>query len=215
MRSALRTLVILLALAGLAPSVARAQPADRFQPNELVDEGHRFFGGVSRGLATIIEKAVAQWGLPNGYVLGEEAGGAFIGGLRYGEGTLYTKNAGDLRVYWQGPTLGWDVGGEGARTMMLVYNLPATQAIYQRFGGVDGSAYFIGGFGMTALTANNIVLVPIRPASGCASAPMSAISSSRRRRPGTRSDAADTASQVGLAPTCALMVPKSGKPDFG
>jgi hypothetical protein len=166
MRSALRTLVILLALAGLAPSVARAQPADRFQPNELVDEGHRFFGGVSRGLATIIEKAVAQWGLPNGYVLGEEAGGAFFGGLRYGEGSLYTKNAGDLRVYWQGPSLGWDVGGEGARTMMLVYNLPATQAIYQRFGGVDGSAYFIGGFGMTALTANNIVLVPIRAGVG-------------------------------------------------
>jgi hypothetical protein len=166
MRSALRTLVILLALAGLAPSIARSQPADRFQPNELVDEGHRFFGGVSRGLATIIEKAVAQWGLPNGYVLGEEAGGAFFGGLRYGEGSLYTKNAGDLRVYWQGPSLGWDVGGEGARTMMLVYNLPATQAIYQRFGGVDGSAYFIGGFGMTALTANNIVLVPIRAGVG-------------------------------------------------
>jgi hypothetical protein len=166
MRSALRTLVILLALASLAPSVARAQPADRFQPNELLDEGHRFFGGVSRGLATIIEKAVAQWGLPNGYVLGEEAGGAFFGGLRYGEGSLYTKNAGDLRVYWQGPSLGWDVGGEGARTMMLVYNLPATQAIYQRFGGVDGSAYFIGGFGMTALTANNIVLVPIRAGVG-------------------------------------------------
>jgi hypothetical protein len=166
MRSALRTLVILLALAGLAPSVARAQPADRFEPTELVDAGHRFFGGVSRGLATIIEKAVAQWGLPNGYVLGEEAGGAFFGGLRYGEGSLYTKNAGDLRVYWQGPSLGWDVGGEGARTMMLVYNLPATQAIYQRFGGVDGSAYFIGGFGMTALTANNIVLVPIRAGVG-------------------------------------------------
>ena len=141
-------------------------PSDRFEPNELVDAGHRFFGGVSRGLATIIEKAISQWGLPNGYVLGEEAGGAFVGGLRYGEGSLYTKNAGDLRVYWQGPTLGWDFGGEGARTMMLVYNLPATQAIYQRFGGIDGSAYFIGGFGMTALTANNIVVVPIRSGVG-------------------------------------------------
>ncbi len=66
---------------------------------------------------------------------------------------LYTKNAGDLKVYWQGPSIGFDFGGEGARTMMLVYNLPATEAIYERFGGVDGSAYFIGGFGMTALTA--------------------------------------------------------------
>ena len=167
MRSALRTLVAVLALAVLMPGLARAQQAnDRFEANELVDAGHRFFGGVSRGLATIIEKAVSQWGLPNGYVLGEEAGGAFFGGLRYGEGSLYTKNAGDLKVYWQGPSLGWDVGGDGARTMMLVYNLPATQAIYQRFGGIDGSAYFIGGFGMTALTANNIVLVPIRAGVG-------------------------------------------------
>ena len=121
---------------------------------------------MSRGLAQVVEKAVSQWGLPNGYILGEEAGGAFVGGLRYGEGMLYTKNAGDLKVYWQGPSIGWDFGGEGARTMMLVYNLPATGAIYERFGGIDGSAYFIGGFGMTALTANNIVLVPIRSGVG-------------------------------------------------
>ena len=139
---------------------------NNFTPGELVSTGHRFFGTVSRGLASVIETAVSQWGQPNGYVLGEEAGGAFFGGLRYGEGVLYTKNAGDLKVFWQGPTLGWDFGGEGARTMMLVYNLPATEAIYQRFAGVDGSAYLVGGFGMTALTANDIVLVPIRSGVG-------------------------------------------------
>ena len=147
------------------PGQPQAQ-GQEFSPNEIVDAGHRFFGGVSRGLATIVEKAVSQWGLPNGYVLGEEAGGAFVGGVRYGDGTLYTKNAGDLRVFWQGPSLGFDAGADGARTMMLVYNLPRTAAIFDRFGGVDGSAYFIGGFGMTALTANNIVLVPIRSGVG-------------------------------------------------
>jgi len=131
-----------------------------------VNAGHRFFGTVSRGLATVIETAVSQWGQPNGYVLGEEASGAFFGGLRYGEGMLYTKNAGDLKVFWQGPTIGYDLGGEGARTMMLVYNLPATEAIYQRFAGIDGSVYVVGGFGMTALTANDIVLVPIRSGVG-------------------------------------------------
>ncbi len=147
---------------------ATATPAwaGPFEPGELVSAGHKFFGNVSRGLASVIERAVSQWGLPNGYVLGEEGSGAFVAGLRYGEGTLYTKNAGDLRVYWQGPSVGFDWGGDGARTMTLVYNLPATNAIYQRFVGIDGSAYIIGGFGMTALTANNIVLVPIRSGIG-------------------------------------------------
>jgi hypothetical protein len=149
------------------PPAPRPQPSpNTYGPDELVGAGHRFFGNVSRGLASVIERAVSQWGLPNGYVLGEEGSGAFVAGLRYGEGTLYTKNAGDLHVYWQGPSVGFDWGGDGARTMTLVYNLPATNAIYQRFGGIDGSAYIIGGFGMTALTANNIVLVPIRSGLG-------------------------------------------------
>jgi hypothetical protein len=154
-----------LLLASLTAQPAAAQQT-QFSSNEILDAGHRFFGGVSRGLAQVVEKAFSQWGLPNGYILGEEAGGAFVAGLRYGEGTLFTKNAGDLRVFWQGPSVGFDAGGDGARTMMLVYNLPATEAIYERFAGIDGSAYFIGGFGMTALTANNVVLVPIRSGVG-------------------------------------------------
>jgi hypothetical protein len=150
------------------PSGAPPRPpaSGQFSGVEVIDAGHHFFGSVSRGLATIVEKAGSQWGQPNGYILGEEAGGAFVGGLRYGDGTLYTKNAGDLRVYWQGPTLGFDAGADGARTMMLVYNLPRTEAIFERFGGVEGSAYFVGGLGMTALTADNIVVVPIRSGVG-------------------------------------------------
>ena len=139
---------------------------DQFSPGELIEAGHRFFGGVSRGLAMIVQRAGSQWGQPNGYILGEEAGGAFVGGLRYGDGTLYTKNAGDRRVFWEGPTIGFDAGADGARTMMLVYNLPRTDAIFDRFGGIDGSAYFVGGLGMTALTANDVVLVPIRTGVG-------------------------------------------------
>ena len=120
------------------PPPPRQPGPNTFGPDELTNAGHRFFGNVSRGLASVIERAVSQWGLPNGYVLGEEGSGAFVAGLRYGEGTLYTKNAGDLRVFWQGPSVGFDWGGDGARTMTLVYNLPATSAIYQRFVGVDG-----------------------------------------------------------------------------
>jgi hypothetical protein len=164
MRALLRHIAVAaFLLACLSPAAAQS---NSYSPDELVNAGHRFFGGVSRGLASVIEKAVSQWGLPNGYVLGQEGGGAFVGGLRFGEGTLFTKNAGDLKVYWQGPSVGWDFGGDGARTMMLVYNLPATEAIFERFAGIEGSAYFIGGFGMTALTASNIVVVPIRSGVG-------------------------------------------------
>jgi hypothetical protein len=168
MRKVLRAIALAVAITGFgtAQALAQQEPPSRFSPNELMSAGHQFFGGVSRGLANILEKAVSQWGLPNGYILGQEGGGAIAVGLRYGEGTLYTKNAGDLRVYWQGPSLGWDFGAEGARTMMLVYSLPSTDAVYQRFAGVDGSAYFIGGFGMTALAYNNIVVVPIRSGVG-------------------------------------------------
>jgi hypothetical protein len=124
---------------GVAPS----QPpptANQYSSKEIIDAGHRFFGSVSHGLAMVVENAVSKWGLPNGYILGEEASGAFIGGLRYGDGTLYTRNAGDVRVFWEGPSVGFDAGADGARTMMLVYSLPQTGAIFDRFGGINGSA---------------------------------------------------------------------------
>src|SRR5258706_3484135 len=142
-----------------APPPQRAPGPATFGPDELVNAGHRFFGNVSRGLASVVERAVSNWGLPNGYVLGEEGSGAFVAGLRYGEGTLYTKNAGDLRVYWQGPSVGFDWGGAGARTRMLIYNLPATDGIYQRFVGIDGSAYFVGGGGVVGLNLPHLVVV--------------------------------------------------------
>jgi hypothetical protein len=170
MGAVLRATILLLVLTSLGTPLAAQEgqppPGSQYAPGELVSTGHRFFGTVSRGLASVIERAVSQWGQPNGYILGQEAGGAFVAGLRYGEGTLYTRNAGDSRVFWQGPSIGFDWGGEGARTMILVYHLPSTDAMYQRFAGIDGSAYFVGGFGMTALGAGNIVLVPIRSGVG-------------------------------------------------
>jgi hypothetical protein len=172
MRATLRLAAFGLCLFLFGADLAAAQNAppphrrDTFSADEVVRQGHRFFGTVSRDLALVVQKAFSQFGEPNGYILGQEGGGALVVGLRYGDGTLYTRNAGDRRVFWEGPSVGFDAGGEGARTMMLVYKLPATDAIYQRFAGIDGSAYFIGGFGMTALTANNIVVVPIRSGVG-------------------------------------------------
>ena len=173
----------------LAWVVARAT-CSRYSSGEIIDAGHHFFGGVSKGIASIVEKAADQWGQPNGYILGEEAGGAFIGGLRYGDGTLYTKNAGDLRVFWQGPTVGVDLGADGARTMMLVYNLARTDAIYQQFNGIAGAAYVVAGFGMTALTSGDGVWSWCQsvPGSDSGSDTTSAISNSRLPQPGIRSD---------------------------
>lgn len=158
-----------LAAAAPAPALAQGQSmgdASTYSPEELVDAGHRFFGTLSRGVALTIEQAFAQYGQPNGYILGQEASGAFFGGLRFGEGTLYTRNAGQHTIFWQGPTLGFDVGGDGARTMMLVYNLDSTSSLFRRFVGVDGSAYIVAGFGMTALMADQMLVVPIRAGVG-------------------------------------------------
>ncbi|HEY8565868.1 MAG TPA: DUF1134 domain-containing protein [Beijerinckiaceae bacterium] len=178
LRAGIGALALLAASAALISTPAEAQGArptrvqaeagepGTFSTGELVDSGHQFFGTVSRSLALTVQEAVRRWGEPNGYVLGEEAAGAFFGGLRYGEGTLYTRGAGRRRVFWQGPSLGFDVGGEGARTMMLVYNMPSKEALFRRFVGVDGSAYLVGGFGMTAAMADEMVVVPIRSGVG-------------------------------------------------
>lgn len=140
--------------------------AQEYSAEEIIDSGHRFFGATSGGLATVVEKVFASYGLPNGYVLGEEGSGAIVGGLTYGEGTLYTKNAGDHKVFWQGPSLGWDFGGQGSRIMMLVYNLDDVNNLYDRFAGVAGSAYVIAGAGFNVLKRGNMLLVPIRTGVG-------------------------------------------------
>jgi hypothetical protein len=166
-RLSLAAFALSAALVALAPAPAAAQEqSNGYSMDEIVTEGHRFFGATAGGLATAVEKAFQQKGLPNGYILGEEGSGAFIGGLRFGEGTLFTKNAGEHRIYWQGPSVGFDAGGDGARTMMLVYNLPSVEGVYGRYVGVTGSAYLVGGLGMTFLQREAVTLVPIKTGLG-------------------------------------------------
>ena len=164
-------LSIALALSiGLAPFAAQAQSSgsvsDTFAGEEIVETGGEFFGSVSQGLASLVERATSQFGLPNAYILGQEAGGAFFAGARYGEGTMYTRNQGEHPLFWQGPTVGLDFGGDGSKVMMLVYNLPSVSDIYGRYPGVDGSAYVVGGLGMTVLKYGDVVMVPIRSGVG-------------------------------------------------
>jgi len=158
--------------AALTPSSAQSSgnepipPGETYNEDEILNAGHKFFGAVSGGLASVIERAFSSYGEPNGYILGEEGSGAFVAGARYGEGHLYTRNAGTHKVFWQGPSVGWDFGADGARVMMLVYSLPTVNSVYQRFAGVNGSAYLVGGVGMTVLLKNEIVLVPVRAGVG-------------------------------------------------
>ncbi|MBO6757838.1 MAG: DUF1134 domain-containing protein [Roseibium sp.] len=171
---ALRLACIAFVLSALFwPHTATAQssqqtldPADSYSQDEIVNAGHRFFGSISGSLAAVVERAFSQYGQPNGYILGEEGAGAFVAGARYGEGDLYTRNAGTHKVFWQGPSVGWDFGGDGARVMMLIYNLPSINDMYKRYVGVNGSAYLVGGIGMTVLNNHDIYVVPVRAGIG-------------------------------------------------
>jgi hypothetical protein len=155
---------ILMAFALMA-APARAD-SSQYTMQEIVDAGHGFFGSTTGGLAKVMEQAFKRYGLPNGYILGQEGAGSFVLGATYGEGELYTKNAGQHTLFWQGPSIGLDYGGQGSRVMMLVYELPKVKSIYNRFGGISGQAYVVAGFGMTVLKHKNVLIVPIRTGVG-------------------------------------------------
>lgn len=164
-------LVLGLLAAALSPAPAISQTShnptnENYTAQEIVQAGHDFFGTTAAGFAEIIEKTFADSGQPNAYIVGQEAAGAFFGGLRYGEGTMYLKNGGSYKVYWQGPSIGFDFGGNGSRVMTLVYNLGMPDQIFNRFIGVEGSAYIVGGFGVNYQQNNQIRLAPIRTGVG-------------------------------------------------
>jgi hypothetical protein len=150
---------------GLPPRLPSAAEFE-FTAEEIRAAGRGFFGSISAGLAGVIEYAFQRYGRPNGYVLGTEGGGALLAGLRFGEGILVTKVAGEQKVYWQGPSVGYDFGLAGSRVMFLVYNLREPNELFARFAGIDGSAYLVGGVGVTFLKKGRLVLAPIRTGLG-------------------------------------------------
>jgi hypothetical protein len=150
----------------LVATEARAQAAATYSGQEIIDAGHGFFGATTGGLATLVERLFSSYGQPNGYILGQEGGAAIALGATFGEGMLYTKNAGDHTVFWQGPSIGFDFGAEGSRAMILVYNLNSIETLYQRYAGVSGAAFLVGGLGATVLESQGVILVPIRTGVG-------------------------------------------------
>jgi len=136
--------------------------AGTYSSEEIVHGGHRWFGTTTKGVAQAVETVFSQAGRPSGYIIGEEAAGAFFGGLRYGEGTLFMKDGTRKKLYWQGPSVGFDLGGNGSRVLVLVYNINREHQIYDRFIGIEGSAYMVGGLGVNFQSNEELKLAPIR-----------------------------------------------------
>jgi hypothetical protein len=149
-------------------SISRSQSSgETFSSEEIIEKSHNFFGKTTRGVAEAIEYVFSSKGEPTAYIVGEEAAGAVVAGLRYGEGTIYYKNGAKERIFWQGPSLGFDFGGNGSRALVLVYNSTSPSELHEgRFGGVEGSAYLIGGLGVNYEKAGDIILAPIRTGVG-------------------------------------------------
>lgn len=137
-----------------------------YQDDDLIGAAEGVFGKGAKGLAEVIEDILKKQGRPNAYIAGREASGAFIVGLRYGSGKLYHKIEGERPVYWTGPSIGFDIGGNAANTFVLVYNLYDTEDLYQRFPAGEGAAYFIGGFHVSYLRSGDKVLIPVRLGAG-------------------------------------------------
>ena len=150
-----------------APSQSVASSdGQTFSDNELTTAISTHLGVTSESAASAIERLFKERGRPVGYITGEEGGGAFTVGLRYGKGTLWMKNGDTRKVYWQGPTVGFDIGAEVSKVFTLVYNLQDAEYIYQRFPGVDGSAFLVAGLAVNYQRANGVVLAPVRAGVG-------------------------------------------------
>ena len=143
-------------------SIDAAKPVTTYRRDDLIGAAEGVFGKGAAGVADIISSILKEQGEPNGYIAGREASGAFVVGLRYGSGTLCHTVEGQRPVYWTGPSLGFDVGGDAAKVFTLVYNLYDSQDLYKRYGQVEGRAYFVGGFSGTYLRRGDVVLIPVR-----------------------------------------------------
>ena len=147
---------------GEPSATATTQSADTYARDDVLGAAEGVFGKGAQGLAGIIERTLREQGRPNAYIAGREASGAIGIGLRYGSGVLTHKVEGQQPVYWTGPSIGFDIGGDAAKVFVLVYNLYDTEDLYHRFPGGEGRLYYVGGFGATYLRRGNIVLIPIR-----------------------------------------------------
>jgi hypothetical protein len=148
------------------PDSGRPPKAETYSRDEIVNSVSDFLGVTAEAAGGAIERVFKNNGRPTGYIAGEEGSGAFAVGARYGRGLLYMKGREPMEVFWRGPSVGWDFGGNASRVFTLCYMLDDPRDIFQRFPGVEGSAYFIGGLGVNYQRTDEIVLAPIRAGVG-------------------------------------------------
>ncbi len=156
----------LFAVAFAAPLCAQENEDDTYDQETVLEAAENFFGETTEGLAKVVQKAFEDQGRPNGYIAGEEVSGAIGIGVRYGEGQLTTKTGGARQVYWQGPSVGFDFGGNASKVFVLTYHLNSHDAIFQRFPAGEGSFYFVAGVGVNYQQSGDIILAPIRTGVG-------------------------------------------------
>ncbi len=149
-----------------SPEYAAPGKAKTYEKGEIAGKVSDFFGVTAEAAGGVVERAFHDKGQPTGYIAGQEGSAAIAIGARYGKGLLYMKDREPVTVFWQGPSIGWDLGGNASRVFTLCYNLQDPQMIFQRFPGVEGSAYFIGGLGVNYQKAEDITLAPIRTGVG-------------------------------------------------
>jgi hypothetical protein len=162
------TSTLLFALVLSAGSVLAADKPEHstYSKNEVLQEVENFFGEGAEGLAEVVEKAFEDHGRPNAYIAGDEVAAAVGIGVRYGKGYLQTRSGRRQEVHWQGPSIGFDAGADAAKVFVLIYNLERPTDIFQRYPGVEGSLYFVGGVGMNYLGSGDTVLAPLRLGAG-------------------------------------------------
>lgn len=158
--------ITILLLASLLISAQVVKAEDTYTEDSVIDDAADFFGDGAEGVAEVIEKVFKDQGKPNAIIKGEEASGALGVGARYGNGTLYFKSGGSSKVHWTGPSIGFDAGGNVSRVYVLVYHLPSTDALMQRFPAIDGSFYLVGGISANYHQSDNIILAPMRLGAG-------------------------------------------------
>ncbi len=158
--------LVALAFVFVLIPMASAQSDGTFDEHEILKASTDFFGDTTAGVAKVVQKVFEDLGRPNGFITGEEISGAFVVGLRYGNGTLKRKTADTIKVYWQGPSVGFDFGGNASKVFTLVYGLDSAEDVFQRFPGVDGSFYFVAGVGVNYQQGGDVILAPIRTGVG-------------------------------------------------